>query len=205
LHFTILIGGADSGVQGATHIIIVHYFRTFVNVPQEYNVACGDGVPLTVSVSQNRVILVSGIPASGKSTFCRWLHTAKGWEHVDVDFASGYASLSQILDRLRRSPVGGTIDWGFPPAYLGVVKSLVQQINGFWWFTGDEQAAKLMFQRRLERSEHTASLDAFNYQMGQIKANWQQIREVFKGHIINSILPGPRYKTSEALFEEMCL
>jgi hypothetical protein len=31
LHFAILVGGADTGIDGATHIIIVRYFRTFVN------------------------------------------------------------------------------------------------------------------------------------------------------------------------------
>jgi hypothetical protein len=29
-----LIGGADTGVQGATHMIIVHYFRTHVNTSE---------------------------------------------------------------------------------------------------------------------------------------------------------------------------
>jgi hypothetical protein len=28
LHFAILIGGAYTGVDGATHVIIVHYCRT---------------------------------------------------------------------------------------------------------------------------------------------------------------------------------
>jgi hypothetical protein len=28
-----LIGGADTGVNGATHIIIVHYFRTLCQSP----------------------------------------------------------------------------------------------------------------------------------------------------------------------------
>jgi hypothetical protein len=34
LHLAILIGGADTGVQGATHMIIVHYFRTHVNTSE---------------------------------------------------------------------------------------------------------------------------------------------------------------------------
>jgi hypothetical protein len=33
LHLAILICRADTGVKGATHDIIVHYFRTIVNLP----------------------------------------------------------------------------------------------------------------------------------------------------------------------------
>jgi hypothetical protein len=38
LHFAILIGSADTGVDGATHVIIVHCFRTSVNGYSEWQV-----------------------------------------------------------------------------------------------------------------------------------------------------------------------
>src|SRR5712691_7552921 len=44
--------------------------------------------------------LISGIPASGKSTFCRWLEEKKGFLHLDVEEDG-------VLDRH-----GGTIHRG---------------------------------------------------------------------------------------------
>jgi hypothetical protein len=76
--------------------------------------------------------LISGIPASGKSSFCRWLEEKKGFLHLDVekpgvldryglatawatlfDANTSAASFVQALDRFER-PIA--IDWGFPPA-----------------------------------------------------------------------------------------
>jgi hypothetical protein len=74
--------------------------------------------------------LISGIPASGKSTFCRWLEEKKGFLHLDVeeagvldryglatawnalfDAGATAAPFVQALEKFKH-PVA--IDWGFP-------------------------------------------------------------------------------------------
>jgi hypothetical protein len=83
-------------------------------------------------------LLISGIPASRKSTFCKWLEEKKGFLHLDVEedclldwhglatawdvlFDGGGAAAPFIaaLDKFRR-PVA--INWGFPPEHLPAVR-----------------------------------------------------------------------------------
>jgi len=52
-------------------------------------------------------LLISGIPASGKTTLCKWLEENKGFLHIEVE-----EPFVQALDKFKR-PVA--IDWGFPP------------------------------------------------------------------------------------------
>ena len=84
--------------------------------------------------------LISGIPASGKSTFCRWLEEKKGFLHLDVekpgvldryglatawdalfDASASAAPFIEALDKFKRPVV---IDWGFPPEHLNTVRKL---------------------------------------------------------------------------------
>ena len=90
-------------------------------------------------------LLISGIPASGKSSFCRWLEEKKGFLHFDVeklgvldryglatawatvyDASTSAAPFVQALDRFNR-PVA--IDWSFPPECLNTVRMLFE--SGF--------------------------------------------------------------------------
>ncbi len=75
-------------------------------------------------------LLISGIPASGKSTFCRWLAKKKRFLHIDVEesgalerhglltaweamFVDG-ASATPFLEALEKIKRPVAIDWGFP-------------------------------------------------------------------------------------------
>ena len=105
--------------------------------------------------------LISGIPASGKSTFCRWLEEKKGFLHLDVEkpgvldrygLATAWASLFdastsaapflQALDRFNR-PIA--IDWGFPPEHVNAVRKLFDADVMLWGLppTGLSRGANL--------------------------------------------------------------
>lgn len=142
----------------------------------------------TVLKNQN-IILVSGIPASGKSTYARWLASSKGYCHLDVDFAANAGiRIDAWLESVRQSQTSAVIDWGFPPSCLDTVKWLVSQGVEQWWFDGNREVAKAMFLERRKRGEHPAGIEAFVYQMDQIQVNWSKIEEVFRARIIHSIL-----------------
>jgi broad-specificity NMP kinase len=84
--------------------------------------------------------LVSGIPASGKSTFCRWLEAKRDFVHLDVEKsgvldrnslttawhalfeARGSAAL--FIEALKKFNRPVVIDWGFPPEHLKVVRRI---------------------------------------------------------------------------------
>lgn len=153
-----------------------------------------------------RIILISGLPASGKSSYCRWLHAARDYVHVDLDqdLRRGAVSLPSMLDSLRRSAFSAAIDWGFHPhADFQAARCLTREIDGFWWFDGDREAARQRFCERRDRGEHPATLDDFERQLDQINSNWTEIENLFRGRIIRSILPGPRNIAPEVIFAQM--
>jgi len=95
------------------------------------------------------ILLVSGIPASGKSTYCRWLEQDQGFIHFDIDvqmfqgtgvgprwnsiFHPG-GSTKPFVSTLRQWLRSVVIDWGFPPAKLGVVRDLKEEGVEISWF-----------------------------------------------------------------------
>jgi hypothetical protein len=108
--------------------------------------------------------LISGIPASGKSTFCRWLEETKGFLHLDVEkpgildrngLATIWASLFEAstsaapfieaLEKFKRPVV---IDWGFPREHLTTVRKLSEGGVMPWWFAADWAVARRKFKER---------------------------------------------------------
>lgn len=153
--------------------------------------------------SSSRILLVAGIPASGKSTYARWLVKNKGFALYDVDFASDKNPLNRWIAQTEESGSQGVIDWGFPPSNLDTVNWLISNGAAAWWFGGDPAAARASFALRSAKGEHPASLAAFEHQMAQIEANWHRIEPVFRGRIIRSVLPGPVYLEPKVIFDQM--
>src|ERR1700680_5001103 len=137
--------------------------------------------------------LISGIPASGKSTFCRWLEKQKGFLHVDVEkpgvlvqyglttawdtlFGAGTsaASFVQALEKFKRPVV---IDWGFPPECLSTVRTLFEAGVMLWWFAADWAVARRKFQ--LRRYPHVQD---FDIQIRKIETNLPEINALFRSH-----------------------
>ena len=105
--------------------------------------------------------LISGIPASGKSTFCRWLEEKKGFLNLNVeeDGVLNRHGLSQAwntlfdatgtaapfivaLEKFNRPVV---IDWGFPPEHVNTVRKLFDGGLMLWWFAADWAVARRKF------------------------------------------------------------
>jgi hypothetical protein len=138
--------------------------------------------------------LISGIPASGKSTYCRWLEEKKGLLHLNVEedgvldrhglaaewlalFGAGSsaASFVQAVDKLKR-PVG--IDWGFPPEHLDTVRKLFDGGVMLWWI-----AADLAVARRKVKERDTIPVGLFDIQIRKIEANLPEINALFRSHL----------------------
>src|SRR5438874_4555109 len=142
-----------------------------------------------------RILLLSGIPGSGKSSYGRWLVHAKGYLHVDFDHGDlqrhGLADLFHevessgperfIAELLRRdTPV--CLDWGFPPHCLWIVRRLAEAGVDLWWFEADRELAKKHFLNRPNASEA-----AFEEQMANIEASRDAIMKVFGQNIIPAL------------------
>src|SRR5260221_7211366 len=136
-------------------------------------------------IQHGRTILVSGIPASVKSCSGRWLERERDFLHLDVETAGvlekhglrlEWDALFQegplrLIARLTRSTV---IDWGFPPAFLGTVRTLVGAGVQPWWFGGDRTAARQAFITR-----GAGIVAAFDQQMNNIAREWPAIEPAF--------------------------
>ena len=122
-------------------------------------------------------LLVSGIPASGKSAFCKWLEREKGFLHLEVEkvgvldrpglaqawnalFAAD-ASAAAFLEALEKFKRPVAIDWGFPPEHIAAVKKLFQGGVMLWWFAADWAVARRKFKERGTRAPSNSSTFRF--------------------------------------------
>jgi hypothetical protein len=138
--------------------------------------------------------LICGIPASGKSTFCRWLEEKKGFLHLDVEkpgvldrygLATAWATLFdastsaapfvQALEKFKR-PVA--IDWGFPPECLHAVRKLFEGGVMLWWFAADWAVARRKFVERGGKGP----VEVFDIQIRKIEAALPEINALFGSH-----------------------
>jgi hypothetical protein len=112
-----------------------------------------------VVVSKRIIFLLSGIPATGKSSFARYLaleHSfahydlefyPRGWPHPelkrkwDVDRPAFVAQVRRLHDRIA-------LDWGFPVSCSSWVKELQAEGVKLIWFDGDVARARQAFVRR---------------------------------------------------------
>jgi len=147
------------------------------------------------SVSEQLIIL-SGIPGTGKSTYSHWLHECYDFTHHDVD-VMGLPSDS-LLDSRRL-----VVDWGFPAieprlttclALIGTWTDLGAEL---WWFDGDREAALQSFLYR-----GTVPRSAWNVQMRGIVENWERISKVVGERVVDVIRQTDRL-SNHAIFEQM--
>jgi hypothetical protein len=158
--------------------------------------------------------LISGIPASGKSTFCRWLEEKKGFLHLNVeepgvldryglatawatlfDASTSAESLVQALDSFNR-PIA--IDWGFPPECLHAVRKLFDSGVMLWWFAADWAVARRKFQ--LRRYPHVQD---FDIQIRKIEANLPEINALFRSHVEYALPSTGNYTPPNKIWESM--
>jgi hypothetical protein len=158
--------------------------------------------------------LISGIPASGKSTFCRWLEDKKGFLHLDVEkpgvlnryeLAQDWNSLFdasatatpfvQALEKFKR-PVA--IDWGFPPEHLDAVRKLFEGGVMLWWFAADWAVARRKFQlRRYPRVQD------FDIQIRKIETTLPEINALFRSHKEYTLPSTGIYPPPDQIWESM--
>ena len=126
-------------------------------------------------IPERCTILVSGVPATGKSAFARHLASQHGFAHYDLESSpSGWprTELKSLWDSsrvtfaaaVRQAHERAVLDWGFPPSCLSWVKELQTAGVGLVWFDGDINQARAVFARR-----GGLSLKAFDTQVAQLK------------------------------------
>ncbi|MGB8409122.1 MAG: hypothetical protein WCE58_04340 [Gallionella sp.] len=104
----------------------------------------------------NVILLVSGIPATGKSTFAKYLVQKYNFTHFDLEqpyqawpdpdlHAIWDQSRSEFVKHLRSRYKRVVLDWGFPQSCLSWVQELQSQDVHVVWFTGNISQARKAF------------------------------------------------------------
>jgi len=102
--------------------------------------------------------LVSGIPATGKTGFGKYLVKNHGFVHFDLEEPEIWpapelhsiwnVSRSKFVDELSQRYKKVILDWGFPVHCTPWVLELKQSGVILIWFTGDIRIAKELFRKR---------------------------------------------------------
>src|SRR5205085_10427350 len=111
------------------------------------------------AVGKQIILLLSGIPATGKSTFARYLVSKHGFAHYDLECDSRgwpYPGLKRAWDtdraafltQVRQHHDRVVLDWGFPISCLSWVKELQADGVQLIWFDGDVGRSRQVFAQR---------------------------------------------------------
>ena len=159
--------------------------------------------------------LISGIPASGKTTFCNWLEENKGFLHLNVEeggvldrhglatawnalFESGggAAHFIEALEKFKRPVV---IDWGFPPEHVDAVRKLFDGGVMLWWFAADWAVARRKF---IERGGK-GPVEVFDVQIRKIDIALPEINALFGSHVEYTLPSTCIYTPPETIWKSM--
>jgi hypothetical protein len=158
--------------------------------------------------------LISGIPASGKSTFCRWLEENKGFLHLNVEedgvldrhglaaewlaLFGASATSAPFIEALNRFNRPVAIDWGFPPECLDTIRKLFDGGVMLWWFAADWAVARRKFQ--LRRYPHVQD---FDIQIRKIKDTLPEINALFGSHLEYALPSTGIYTPPDKIWDSM--
>lgn len=143
-------------------------------------------------------ILITGVPASGKTTMGNWLAKNYGYTHLDFDEEKhsnliykddgGFDAIKRII---RESPQPFVISFGFVPVYLvWIVKMMMmKEVEAAFWFDADYEIAQELFEKRnkdLPVFVKERKLEQFHIQMARIKRHWEIMYPFFSPNIITT-------------------
>lgn len=112
-----------------------------------------------VSVPTRCLLLLSGVPAVGKSSFGRYLAREHGFAHYDLEcYPRGWphpelkpiwdSSRANFVDQLQTLHQRVVLDWGFPANAVPWVKELLAVGVRLVWFAADIARARKLFVQR---------------------------------------------------------
>jgi hypothetical protein len=166
-----------------------------------------------------KLILVTGVPATGKTWLGNWLAEVHDFVHINLEHDDAiHLDLLGVRDEweqltrtgrgdhfvaaLRRLAKPVIISWGFPVHCLYIVQALKTSGVAVWWLTGERHHARRAYVARYLRGEgpHPAN---FNQQMDQIDQHWLLIQSVVADQLITALRADGTQETPQELWRQM--
>jgi hypothetical protein len=173
------------------------------------------------------VLLICGMPASGKTTFGNWLRDTHNFVHLDLELrdcltSNGLphfwperiwnldsAELGEFIHYLHSLDRNTVMTWGFHTGLIAFVQDLVSAGVTAWWFEADRLAARQRFEARQTIIRNgvlqsgTPDPARFDDTTGSFAREWAQIAPIFGSHVIRTLGPDGKYLSPTAIFDRI--
>jgi hypothetical protein len=177
--------------------------------------------------SPGHVLLICGMPASGKTTFGNWLRDTRGWLHLDLELSDCLTanslplfwsrriweldapSLQSFIQHLRSLDRSTVMTWGFHIDCLPLIETMAAADAVPWWFEVDRLAARQVFVGRQTiirdglPQPGTPDPAAFDRQFGTMASHWAAISAVFGNQIVRALTPDGAYLHPEVILARL--
>ena len=160
-----------------------------------------------------QLLLICGMPATGKTTFGNWLRDEHGYVHLDLESrdcleANGLPQFwperiwnldeSQLADfyaYLRSLNSGTVMTWAFHTDLIPLVRDLVRHGCQPWWFEGDRLASRKAHEMRKRVIKQGVAqpgepnMQTYDSYVASLVQHWAEIAPIFGDNIIHTLHP----------------
>jgi hypothetical protein len=179
--------------------------------------------------TQVQSILISGMPASGKTSFGDWLRDNRGYVHVDLDAANCLKTaglppfwtekerisnldsgrLREFVRHLKTMPNPTVLTWTFPADLVDFGREMTSFGVVAWWFEADRLAARQRYASRntvlrngvYARGKPDTTL--FDRYVGAVSSNWARISPIFGDRVIRALGSDGRFVDPVSIFDRL--
>ncbi|SRR6266581_1165727 len=168
------------------------------------------------------LLLISGVPCTGKSLLGSYLADERGYIHIDAERDNGvdfdrtcihrewdeFLGTGQgkiFVDAAARLGKPMVLNWGMPMNFLPIVPALQAAGMGAWWLCADRALARIAFIEREKRKPERERIpvECFHTQMDEIETHWPQIQEIFEKNMLQGLRPDGSQRPAEELWHEI--
>ena len=183
-------------------------------------------MPAPVAV---QIILICGMPASGKTSFGDWLRDNRGYVHADLDAANCLKSaglppfwtekerianldsgrLREFVRHLRTVGKPSVLTWTFPTDMVDFGREMTSFGVVAWWFEADRLAARQRYAARNTvlrngvYSKGKPDTTLFDRYVGSVASNWARIAPIFGDRIIRTLGADGRFVDPVSIFDRL--
>ena len=155
--------------------------------------------------AEPKLLLLTGIPGTGKTTLGDYLQRERGFRHLD--FESGilgqYINGNQVIDAqvaaLKASGDSAVITWGFLPAeQLAAVLRLRELGFEWFWLDGSREAATQAFLKR-----GTVTQELLDLQLSRIAEHLDPRMDELQPVLIDTFDEHGQHRALDEIVEEL--